>query len=138
MSAAIHLQTHVLPGRKIEITSQDLPETGQVDLVIYVAGAKEREQLSNRFSNLANRWKRETAIHSSASQIAMHPAYQEIIGMGWPVVGLILNDLKESNSHWFWALRAITGDDPIKPEQRGKIAQMSSAWLSWGVDHGYA
>lgn len=39
----------------------------------------------------------------------MHPAYQQIIGMGPAVVPLLLNDLVRTRSHWFWALRAITG-----------------------------
>lgn len=63
----------------------------------------------------------------------MHPAYQQIIGMGPEVVPLLLRDLAETESHWFWALRVITNDNPVPPEHRGRVDRMISAWLSWGM-----
>jgi len=42
-------------------------------------------QLENpviRFLTLKAQWEVETAVLSSATEIAMHPAYQQIIGMG--------------------------------------------------------
>lgn len=57
--------------------------------------------------------------------------------MGKPVVPLILRDLEKSPDHWFWALRAITGEDPVKPEQRGRMQQMAQAWIQWGKEYGY-
>ena len=90
-----------------------------------------------RFAVLAARWYQETAALSSVSQIAMHPAYQEIIGMGPDVVPLILHELQKKPGHWFWALRAITGEDPVEPEQRGKIREMTAAWVRWGKERGY-
>jgi hypothetical protein len=35
-------------------------------------------------------------------------------------------------------LSAITGENPIKPEQRGRVKQMASAWIDWGRNQGYA
>ena|SRR5579862_5310449 len=94
-------------------------------------------QPEHRFAALAARWFKETAALSSVSQIAMHPAYQEIIGMGPDAVPLILHELQQKPGHWFWALRAITGEDPVLPEQRGKIREMTAAWLQWGKERGY-
>jgi hypothetical protein len=35
-------------------------------------------------------------------------------------------------------LSEITGTNPIKPEQRGRVKQMAEAWLEWGKNQGYA
>lgn len=47
----------------------------------------------------------------------MHPAYQQIIGMGEKALPLILRDLRDRpTGHWFWALNAITGEEPTLGE----------------------
>lgn len=89
-----------------------------------------------RFESLARRWREETEFHSAASALFMHPAYQEIIGLGPAVLPLILMDLQHSHDHWFWALRAITGENPVPAEERGKVEQMAERWLDWGRAHG--
>ena len=85
---------------------------------------------------LATRWYQETAALSSVSQMAMHPAYQEMIGMGDTAVPLILRELQQKPGHWFWALRAITGEDPISLEERGKVRAMAETWIQWGKERG--
>ena len=85
------------------------------------------------FQRLANEWKRDTAYLSSTDAIVMHPAYQRIIGMGPGVISRILQDLEEAPAHWFHALRAITGESPVRPEDRGDIDAMRRAWLDWGA-----
>jgi len=67
----------------------------------------------------------------------MHPAYQQIIGMGNPVVPLLLSELETTPDHWFWALNAITGADPVPEADRGIMEKMTKAWLKWGAEHGY-
>ena len=67
------------------------------------------------------------------SKISIHPVYQRIIGMGQPVVLLIMREL----DHWLWALTAITGANPVKAEQRGRLDQMAQAWIEWGRENGY-
>ena len=61
-----------------------------------------------RFQALVSEWRREVAWTSSSSEMAMHPAYQQIIGMGRVAVPLLLRELEQHPDHWFWALRAIT------------------------------
>ena len=80
----------------------------------------------------AERWRKETAIFSSVSDIVLNPSYQRIIGMGPDVVPLILRDLEKTNDHWFWALEAITGQNPITEDDRGRVKQMAKRWLEWG------
>ena len=72
-----------------------------------------------KFERLARRWRRETVAFSSTIDIAMHPCYQAIIGMGEVAVPLILESLTRRFDHWFWALEAITQDNPVAGQHRG-------------------
>lgn len=101
-----------------------------------VAPVRRAASIDQEFQRLASEWKEDTAVHSSMTRIAMHPAYQRIIGMGPAVLPLILRDLQASPSLWFWALHAITGQDPVAPEARGDIDLMTSAWIEWGRSQG--
>ena len=89
------------------------------------------------FERLAVEWKQGTAHLSSLSMIAEHRAYQEIIGMGKEVIPLILRDLQDSHAQWFWALRSIARESPVRPEDRGDVHAMTIAWLDWGRDRHY-
>lgn len=90
-----------------------------------------------KFGNLAATWKEATNLKSSLVQISLHPSYQEIIGMGKVVIRLILMELEREPDHWFLALRALTGVDPVNPSERGNIKAMSKAWLKWGKENDY-
>ena len=96
-----------------------------------------RETLEERFLRLAAVWHRETAYLSSMTEASSHPAYQEIIHLGPEVVPLLLRDLQAHHSHWFAALRAITGAEPIPPSVAGDIPKMAEAWLCWAKDNDY-
>ena len=137
MDATFRVVTRVLPGHRIEVSAPELPEGQEVAVSIVLPGSQEQAGVDSLFNKLAVRWQTETAAHSSVSRIAMHPAYQEIIGLGPAAIPLILRDLQQQPHHWFWALRAITGEDPIQPGQRGRMREMTSAWLHWGKDGGY-
>jgi hypothetical protein len=67
----------------------------------------------------------------------MHLAYQQIIGLGPATTPLILRELEREPDDWFWALAAITGENPIPPGAERKLAEMRAAWLQWGAEHGY-
>src|SRR5207244_812586 len=93
--------------------------------------------VEEEFNKLSAAWKVESMLMSSARDMAMLPSYQHIIGMGRAVVPLILSELSREPDHWFWALGAITGADPVPDSCRGKIKEMAEAWLTWGRQHGY-
>jgi hypothetical protein len=57
--------------------------------------------------------------------------------MGMGVVPLVLKHLKSSQDDWFWALSAITGDNPITESDAGNVTRMTEAWLRWGRAKGY-
>jgi hypothetical protein len=88
------------------------------------------------FMRLTNQWKADTADESSPARIAMHPAYQQIIGMGPAALSWILADLQETHDAWFWALRAITREDPVPAEHRGVLDKMVRSWIRWGMQNG--
>lgn len=90
------------------------------------------DQLANEFHCLAAEWKAKARLLSNTRQMAMLEPYQRIIGLGRPVVPLILADLQREFAFWFWALEAITGEDPIPPDAGGQVRVMAEAWLDWG------
>lgn len=97
-----------------------------------------RTMAERRFKKLAKTWKAETELISKVARRSMHPAYQKIIGMGEPAVPLILKDLSVNGpDDWFWALTAITDENPITEEIAGDMAAMTEAWLQWGRNAGY-
>jgi len=93
--------------------------------------------LESRFRELARQWQEATVLVSSITAIATHPAYQQIIGMGRAALPWIFAELRREPDQWFWALKAITGADPVAEADRGKVRVMSQAWLNWAKEHGY-
>lgn len=96
-----------------------------------------RYNYQQEFYNLLENWRNEVQHLSSIADIAMHPSYQEIIGMGEKVVPLLLRELDMQPDHLFWALKAITGEDPVVYSQRGKLNEMKQAWFGWAFNKGY-
>lgn len=92
-----------------------------------VPAAQEAESVEQKFQRLAAVWRAETGHLSSITKMTNHAAYQEIIGMGAAVVPSLLRDLQKEPEHWFAALRAITGAQPVPPEERGQIDKMAEA-----------
>ena len=95
------------------------------------------ESIAEKFHRLAATWHQAVAHHSSSRIRYSHPAYQEIIRLGPPVVPLLLQDLETQRRHWFVALEEITGADPVPASDRGVIDRMAEAWLRWGKENGY-
>ncbi len=90
-----------------------------------------------RFHELVATWKRERGPYSSSARLAEHPAYQKIIRMGPDVLPLLLRELEREPDHWFRALSALTGANPVPAHSSGKIREMAAAWLRWAREQGY-
>jgi hypothetical protein len=88
--------------------------------------------VNEQFETLARQWRTETALLSSSTALVNHPAYQAIIALGPPVIPLLLHDLEQEPIHWFEALEAITGENPVPREHWGHISEMRESWLAWG------
>jgi hypothetical protein len=95
------------------------------------------DQAEARFKNLTEQWESDTRHISSVSQIILHPAYQQIIGMGPIALPFILARLTQEAHHWFWALQSITGENPVPPDAVGNMPRMRDVWLKWARDHGF-
>jgi hypothetical protein len=106
-------------------------------VILRVRESAIQSAVQKRFDRLADQWRKETAFDSSLTDMSMHPAYQQIIGMGRAAIPLILRDLSKEPDHWFWALKAITGDDPVPSDHYGNITQMALDWLQWGARNGF-
>jgi len=89
------------------------------------------------FEKLATQWKEGRAPSATVMRMAMHPAYQQIIGMGKKATPLILAELTRDVDHWFWALNAIEGVDPVPAASKGRLKQMVQAWFQWARERGY-
>ena len=90
------------------------------------------------FQQLSKRWKKETVSSSDVMEMVLHPAYQKIIDMGEDAIPLILNDLIQNGPHhWFWALAAITRDNPVTDDTPTNLKAVTEAWLKWGRERGY-
>jgi hypothetical protein len=92
---------------------------------------------AEKFTRLASRWREETRAVSSDSDIVASFAYHQIIGMGERALPLIFEEMAAHGGRWFWALRAITGENPINPQDRGNVRRMTEAWLEWAREHEY-
>ncbi len=55
-----------------------------------------------------------------------------------PILNQLSKELKNGEpDHWFWALRSITGRNPVGEDERGNMRAMAEAWLAWGREQGY-
>ena len=89
--------------------------------------------LKSEFIRLSEEWRHDTGKLSMLHKIVLHPAYQQIIGMGEKALPYIFKELNTRGGHWIWALSAITGNyDVVKPECTFREARQ--AWLQWGKD----
>lgn len=88
--------------------------------------------VARRFSELKQEWQEASAFLPRLDDAVKLWSYQQIIGIGPAVVPFILQSLQQDPDHWFWALSAITGEDPVDPNDRGDITLMANAWIDWG------
>ena len=103
-------------------------------------------ELEATFDKLAEQVKKDTGFSSRISDRVEHPAYQQVIEMGEPVLPLIFRCMDAGKGgFWFDALCAITGENPTLPPDQlpvpGWVALdikgMEQAWLQWAREQGY-
>jgi hypothetical protein len=94
-----------------------------------------KQQLKKRFDFYNSIWKNETIFSSSISEITNNSAYRSIIGLGQEVLPFIIDDLKTNDNHWFYALEALTGQNPIKENHKGIVPLMKNDWIEWAKEN---
>ena len=102
----------------------------------HVRVASPPTSIDRQVNELVARWRKETLLTSSATEMILHPAYQRLIGLGSPAVAPILRELQREPDHLFWALVSITAEDPVASEDEGDLEAATGAWLAWGRAHG--
>jgi hypothetical protein len=95
-----------------------------------------KADLDHRFLALVQAWKEETRLLSSIHDMVAHPAYLQIIGLGKEALPLLIDELRREPDHWFVALQAITGINPIPSSACGNVDAMARAWLIWAEKQG--
>ena len=91
--------------------------------------------LRQEFQELSARWRLATEQSSDPLEKIAHPAHLRIIGLGPEVLPLVFSELAERGGLWFWALEALTGEDPVT--QPASMKEVREAWISYGRQHGY-
>lgn len=137
MSTVIEEYAQVTSAELIAGIVRLLSVDSGVRMTAYSLPSSRRLGLQEQFSDLTKAWKTETRLTSSITEMCMHPAYQSIIGMGPNALPLIFRELEREPDHWFWALKAITGADPVVPENIGRLDAMTRDWLRWARVNGY-
>lgn len=95
--------------------------------------------VEREFLRLSEEWKNDTMHWSSVTRMISHRNYLGIIGLAGrtsrhEVERLLLRELQKEPAHWFDALSAITGEDPVKQDY--DFDQAVEAWLAWGREKG--
>lgn len=92
------------------------------------------------FSSLADRWEEETYHISSVDDMINHPCYQPLKKMGGKeVVVFILKRISHKTTLLMILLDSLIKKDhsPITEDIKGKIKDMSMAWVKWGIQRRY-
>ncbi|HWD38843.1 MAG TPA: hypothetical protein VG944_08345 [Fimbriimonas sp.] len=95
------------------------------------------EDVKAKFKRLKQAWLRERPKSSKLRDLVLSMPYQCIIGIGPAAVPLLLQELREAPENWFWALEAITQENPVPEDADGDVDQITQAWLKWATDNGF-
>jgi hypothetical protein len=91
-----------------------------------------------RVRRLLAKWREETLVLSSTTALVAHPAYRELIAIGPAALPPLFHDLEQTHDgHLSGALAAITGAQPVPPEEGGRIRAVAERWLTWAREHGF-
>lgn len=130
----VETASFALYSRAINIPIPVAARSTRVSLGTNIETSQAPAKLRETFGALAKTWREDTGHLSSTLHKAMHPAYQQIIGLGPQALPLILQELKDRPNFWFWALRAISGEDPV--QQGDNVEAATNAWIKWGFERG--
>jgi hypothetical protein len=89
------------------------------------------------FRRHVSKWKRDTLHLSSVGRMTTHGSYLRIIALASAspeLLSVLLYELETNPDHWFIALNAITGEDPVPAGST--FAEAVSSWTAWGRQKG--
>jgi hypothetical protein len=79
----------------------------------------------------------ETLGISNPQRIIEHPAFLEIKRLGESAIPYLIRRLDDEPWVWLVALPALIGSSPVRPEHRGRTAEMLGDWKRWAAERGY-
>jgi hypothetical protein len=142
--SGILLRDYAHAHRRARATNRESRNLHKYDLakrIVLIAFRRrsEKQSLAQSFREQVALWKDQTGHLSSMTKAIAHPSYLRIIGLakhstGHEIERLLLQELESEPDHWFAALSAITGEDPVKPEDN--FDEAVDAWLAWGRNEG--
>ena len=91
--------------------------------------------IAEEFDALANEWHAATDHLSVISDKVMHPAYQDMLGMGELAIPHIVRHLRKDRGWWFHALQHIARGDAAADAASKDDA--IKAWTNWAREQGY-
>lgn len=95
---------------------------------IWVESRSERQE----FERHVSKWKLETGHLSVLAKRTSHESHLRIIALAAKsreILRLLLLELQSEPDHWFTALRAATGEDPVQEDC--DFDQAVEAWMNW-------
>lgn len=92
------------------------------------------KSLRANFEAKTREWFEDTQWQSSIASMCAHHQFNNLVGMGEPILPLILEKMAagDLHVHWFPLLKTISREDPVPLHARGFITEMANSWLSWG------
>lgn len=122
-------------GQELRLNVPGMDDTLKQEMrEIYERNLRENLKL---FKSLREEWFMETAFSSDRTEIILSKPYQRIIGMGENALPFIFGVLGQKRENWFWALEAITGENPVPKEDYMNFDAAVDDWLEWGRKNGY-
>ena len=99
------------------------------------------DTLEKIFYEEAEKWSRETVFLSSFRAICSHPSHTKVMDLAKidknKIIELMLYDLVNNRRPWFQALVKLTGINPVKTQDAGKMDKIIDSWYNWGIQNGY-
>src|SRR5437763_10820138 len=96
------------------------------------------ESVDQQVVRLLKQWRDETAVISSSTVIASHPALCAIVALGPAALPALFRDLAQTrNGHMDTALTAITGVQPVPVGKSGRMREIANIWVQWAKENGY-
>jgi len=92
--------------------------------------------LEEQFRALVTAWQAAAPPWLDPAARIAHPTFRAIVALGKPAIPLLLKQLEIDRDFWFYALREITGENPVRWWKRGNVDAMSRAWIAWGRKRG--
>ena len=82
------------------------------------------------FNELYMQWRKQMKLNSYIGN-STDIYHEKIVQLGYCAVPFIINKLRTEYAHLFIALSRITGENPVKKENMGKLKEMAEDWIEW-------